>query len=232
MITNHDLAVIPADTARAALSSARIAVTERVALRLTTHSLDRVQRVVLRLLARAGLSDPETRAALRAEADELDAAVRAARDVLFARPEGDDAVVATPGGPRGNGTRRVVPDHPVETALLDTAGTIVWVNPAWHEFCLANGGDPTRAGVGRSYLGLCDAASDPQSAAVAAAIRAALRGDLPAPARIEVPCPAPERPRCFDVLVSSRRDDRGAVLGATVTLSEVVPAETRTASDA
>jgi hypothetical protein len=102
---------------------------------------------------------------------------------------------------------------------------IVWVDEAWDAFCLANGGDPARAGIGVSYLALCDAAAstDRHSGAVAAAIRAALRGELPAPARVEVPCHAPERSRHFDVLISSRRNDRGAVLGATVTLSEIVP---------
>ncbi|WP_433785444.1 PAS domain-containing protein [Actinomycetospora sp. CA-101289] len=116
-------------------------------------------------------------------------------------------------------------DPPVETALLGPDGVIVWVDEAWRAFCRDNGGDPARAGIGVSYLALCDAAAstDRHSGTVAAAIRAALRGDLPAPARVEVPCHAPERPRHFDVLISSRRDDRGAVLGATVTLSEVVP---------
>ena len=114
---------------------------------------------------------------------------------------------------------------PVETALLDADGVIAAIDEAWEAFCLANGGDPARAGVGLSYLALCDAAAstDRHSGAVAAAIRAALCGDLPAPARIEVPCHAPERSRHFDVLISSRRDDRGTVLGATVTLSEIVP---------
>ncbi|GAA4732337.1 PAS domain-containing protein [Actinomycetospora chibensis] len=117
--------------------------------------------------------------------------------------------------------------RPVETALLDGAGVVVWVDDAWVAFCRANGGDPARAGIGCSYLALCDAAAatDRHSAIVASAIRAALRGDLPAPARIEVPCDAPTHPRVFDVLVSSRRDDRGRVLGATVTLSETEPAE-------
>jgi len=129
--------------------------------------------------------------------------------------------------PRGTAGTLVEPVYvgaPVETALLDTAGVIVWVDEAWHEFCRANGGDPARAGVGRSYLALCDAAArtDRHSATVASAIRTALRGDLPAPARVEVRCDAPTRPRVFDVLVSSRRDDRGGVLGATVTLSETV----------
>ncbi|GLZ46237.1 hypothetical protein Acsp06_24220 [Actinomycetospora sp. NBRC 106375] len=211
MITNSDISVIPRDTARAMLRCARTVGGERRATELATASLLRIQRVALRLLARAGLSDPDTRTALRIEADELDGAVRAARDVLFPPPPNAD-------------DPRDLPERTVETALLDDTGTIVWVNRAWREFCLANGGDPARAGVGRSFLALCDEAADAQSAAVAAAIRTALRGDLPAPARVEVPCHAPHRPRFFDVLISSRRDDRGDVLGATVTLSEVVPA--------
>jgi hypothetical protein len=109
----------------------------------------------------------------------------------------------------------------VEVALLDTAGVIVWTNRAWDEFCRANGGDPAHCGIGRSYLALCDAADDRPSAEVGLAIREAVRGDLPAPVRILVPCPAPDRPRRFDVLVASRRDDEGRVVGATVTLSEL-----------
>jgi hypothetical protein len=197
MITDRDLSVIPDAEARSVLG-------EQVVRGPTADALDRVQRVALRLLARASLADADTRAGLRAEADELDAAVRAARDVV-------DASGAAA-------------DPPVEMALLDAAGVIVWVDEAWRAFCLANGGDPARAGIGVSYLALCDAAAptDRHSAAVAGAIRAALRGDLPAPARVEVPCHAPDRPRVFDVLISSRRDDRGDVLGATVTLSEAV----------
>ncbi|MHC1558425.1 PAS domain-containing protein [Actinomycetospora sp. C-140] len=208
MITSSDLSVIPRDTAHAMLRCARTAAGERRASELATAALLRIQRVALRLLARAGLCDPDTRTALRIEADELDGAVRAARDVLV------------PPSPLADRTA----EPTVETALVDATGTIVWVNRAWHEFCVANGGDPARAGVGRSFLALCDEAADAQSADVAAAIRTALRGDLPAPARVEVPCHAPHRPRFFDVLISSRRDDRGDVLGATVTLSEVVPA--------
>lgn len=208
MITNSDLAVVPLCAARAVLDAARADTSERVARRLTAGSLDRIRRVVLRLLARASVADPGTRAALLAEADELDTAVRAARDIIFAMPE----------------PPRAAP--PVETALLDADGVIVWVDDAWHDFCRANGGDPARAGIGCSYLALCDAAvpTDEHSATVAAAIRTALAGELPAPARVEVPCHAPTRPRFFDVLISSRRDDRGRVLGATVTLSEVVGA--------
>jgi hypothetical protein len=210
MITGRDLSVIPEVGARTVLAADTEAY-RRTALHPIGGPLDRIQRVALRLLARASLADADTRVALRAEADELDAAVRAARDLVDPRRPATDPPPEEP---------------PVETALLDADGVIVWVDEAWTAFCLANGGDPARAGIGVSYLALCDAAAltDRHSAAVAAAIRAALRGDLPAPARVEVPCHAPERPRFFDVLISSRRDDRGDVLGATVTLSEAVAA--------
>jgi hypothetical protein len=213
MITGRDLSVIPEAGARSALDVDDSEAREQTAPHPLAGPLDRVQRVALRLRATASLADRDTRVALRTEADELDAAVRAARDVV-------DPSRAAAHPPYG--------DPPVETALLDADGVIVWVDEAWSAFCVTNGGDPERAGVGISYLALCDAAAptDRHSAAVAAALRAALRGDLPAPARVEVPCHAPERPRVFDVLISSRRNDHGDVLGATVTLSESVSAVT------
>src|SRR5664280_185188 len=51
------------------------------------------------------------------------------------------------GPPRSSATE---PD--VEVALLDRVGVIVAVNAAWDAFCNANGGDPTRMGIGASYL--------------------------------------------------------------------------------
>ncbi len=111
-------------------------------------------------------------------------------------------------------------DVGVEVALLDRDGVIAWVNPAWRAFAAANGGDPARTGVGESYFQACAAAGDdPVAAEVAAAIRAALAGDLPGPLTIEVPCHSPATERWFDVLISSRLADDGRSLGATVTLS-------------
>jgi GAF domain-containing protein len=108
----------------------------------------------------------------------------------------------------------------VEVALLDRAGFIVGTNPAWDEFCLANDGDLGRCGVGTSYLDVCESAGDdPDAAAVATAIRLALKGHLPAPLSILVPCDAPAVPRIFDTLISSRLNSSGACIGATVTLS-------------
>jgi hypothetical protein len=107
----------------------------------------------------------------------------------------------------------------VEFALLDTEGVIVAVNEAWLAFCADNGGDPARAGVGMSYLDICDGAGDLGSIEIGASIRAALSGELPAPVLVTIPCDAPGVPRLFDVLVSSRFDDQGSCSGATVTLS-------------
>ena len=72
-----------------------------------------------------------------------------------------------------------------------------------------------------SYLDICDRADDVGSREVGASIRAALAGELPAPAVVTVPCDAPGVPRLFDVLVSSRLDDHGHCVGATVTLSQL-----------
>jgi PAS domain S-box-containing protein len=58
-----------------------------------------------------------------------------------------------------------------------------------------------------------------EAAEVAAAIRAALAGDLPDPMTIDVPCHSPATERWFAMLVSSRFADDGRRQGATVTLS-------------
>jgi hypothetical protein len=109
----------------------------------------------------------------------------------------------------------------VELALVDLDGVIVAVNDSWRAFCVRNGGDIRRAGVGSSYLDVCDADGDAGSRAVAASIRSAVAGELPAPVTVTISCPAPDAARSYDVLVSSRLDDDGACVGATVTLSEV-----------
>ena len=112
------------------------------------------------------------------------------------------------------------PDVGTEIALLDRHGVIVSVNHAWQAFATANHGDPSRTGPGASYLEACAAAGDdPVALDVAAAIRQALEGDLPCPLTIEVPCHSPDNARWFDMLISTRLDDDGQHLGATVTLA-------------
>ena len=118
-------------------------------------------------------------------------------------------------------------DVGVEVALLDQDGVIVSVNDAWQAFAVGNGGDPARMGPGVSYLDACAAAADdPAAAQVATAIRAALEGRLPGSLTVEVPCHSPYAERWFDVLVSTRDDDDGRSVGATVTLS-LTRAQTR-----
>ena len=118
-------------------------------------------------------------------------------------------------------------DVGVEVALLDRDGVIVSVNDAWQAFAVGNGGDPARTGPGVSYLDACaTAADDPAAAQVATAIRAALEGRLPGSLTVEVPCHSPYAERWFDVLVSTRHDDDGRSVGATVTLS-LTRAQTR-----
>ncbi len=111
----------------------------------------------------------------------------------------------------------------VEVALLDRDGVIVEVNEAWSTFARDNGGDPARTGIGASYLAACEsAADDPDAARVAAGIRAACAGDLWPPVTVRIPSHAPDRPRSFDVSVSSRYASDGVCVGATVTLTPTV----------
>ncbi len=107
-----------------------------------------------------------------------------------------------------------------EVALLDLSGTVVAVNEAWERFARENGGDPDRTGVGTSFLAVCESAGeDPVAALAAAAVRAALAGQLPAPLSVVIPCHGPDGHRWFDMLVSPRSDEEDALVGAAVTLS-------------
>ena len=182
------------------------AVVSRTELRLVVTS-----GVVLRMLGMTGVGRlvpvyPSVEAALAARSPAASAVLTPA--------------AATPGPRRRSPGGSVRTDVGVEVALLDRDGVVAWVNQAWQAFAAANGGDPARTGVGVSYLQACAAAGDdPVAAEVAGAIRAALAGDLPGPLTVEVPCHSPSTERWFDVLISSRFDDQGRCLGATVTLS-------------
>ena len=121
--------------------------------------------------------------------------------------------VAVPASPGHDPSR-------VEVAVMDRDGVLTAVNEAWTEFCVDNGGDTARAGVGTSYLAVCAAADgDPWADLVATLVRLAVAGDLPAPARLTVPCHSPETSRWFEMTVASRHDDSGRCCGAKVTLT-------------
>jgi diguanylate cyclase (GGDEF)-like protein len=80
----------------------------------------------------------------------------------------------------------VFPGH---VALLDRDGLIISINRAWREFGLDHNGGAT-CGMGMNYLELCEGAAadgEPEAAAAAAVVRAALRGEFPAE-RVDYPC--------------------------------------------
>jgi hypothetical protein len=105
--------------------------------------------------------------------------------------------------------------------VLDRAGILVSVNEAWERFARENGGDPSRTGVGASFLAVCDAARDDPVAQVAAsAVRAALAGELPAPLSMVIPCHSPDDERWFDLLVTPCFDEERGPDGATLELSQ------------
>ena len=131
-------------------------------------------------------------------------------------PENGPALLAPGGVPESAATD--------EVAALDLDGVIIWVNQAWIDFCVGNGGDLNDCGVGTSYLDACARVSEDVGAAeVAAAIRAATADRLPAALRVRIQCEGPSVQRFYDVLISSRHSGNGACVGATVVLSPVGP---------
>ena len=197
------------------------AVVSRTELRLVVTS-----GVVLRMLDMTGVGRlvpvyPSVESALAARSPTASAASAASATLTVVNASNTrGSRRRRPPGASPPGRVQADPDVGVEVALLDRDGVIAWVNQAWQAFAAANGGDPARTGIGVSYLQACAAAGDdPVAAEVAGAIRAALAGDLPGPLRVEVPCHSPATERWFDVLISSRFDDQGQCVGATVTLS-------------
>ncbi|MGD9751248.1 MAG: response regulator [Acidimicrobiia bacterium] len=106
----------------------------------------------------------------------------------------------------------------VEVAWLDGDGVIVAVNPAWVAFQRANGGSDEACGVGASYLRVSEADDTAASRAIAAAIRAAGRGELIIPLLVRQPCPTAQEERWYNVAVLPRADDGGQPRGAAVVL--------------
>ncbi|WP_417463279.1 ATP-binding protein [Kordiimonas sp.] len=84
-------------------------------------------------------------------------------------------------------------------AIIDSEGTIRWVNGAWNDFALANGGQPERASVGQNYLHICQtvpAAQDPSVSAILDGIRGVIDHRRPE-YYVEYPCDSPEEQRWF-----------------------------------
>ncbi|MCX6590559.1 MAG: PAS domain-containing protein [Acidobacteria bacterium] len=118
-----------------------------------------------------------------------------------------------------------------QAAVVSEDGTIVAVNQSWTDFCVSNGGDSSRAGVGINYFGVCGAED------VAHTIRQVLSGDVPV-AESEYRCDSPTEERWFTLQVTPCRfgDERAVlVLHTNITfrrkrqreLQEVADAERR-----
>lgn len=92
MISNQDLHGIDATRAGALVTACESVPTmgpderERLAAHLQEVALNRLVRVTLRLSGLAGGVDDRTRTSLMAAVEEIDAAVRAARDVVVSSP--------------------------------------------------------------------------------------------------------------------------------------------------
>jgi len=84
-------------------------------------------------------------------------------------------------------------------AVVDGAGSIVFVNGAWRGFAVASGADPAKTCEGADYLGACDSAAGPHSEGAtefAAGLRGVLAGRRDS-FDLEYPCPGPDGPRWF-----------------------------------
>ncbi len=99
--------------------------------------------------------------------------------------------------------RNTVDALSAQLAILDETGTIIAVNRAWRAFAAANGMIGNRASEGSNYLAVCDAADGdaPEAHAVAAGVRAVLRGELPE-FSIEYTCHSPDAQRWFNARVT------------------------------
>ena len=93
---------------------------------------------------------------------------------------------------------------PDATAMLDRDCLILAVNHAWQMFAVDNGGDPEHTGVGVNYLAVCErsaAAGSSDARAVAAGLRAVLRGEA-IESELEYACPSPAVGRWFTLRIT------------------------------
>jgi diguanylate cyclase (GGDEF)-like protein/PAS domain S-box-containing protein len=103
-------------------------------------------------------------------------------------------------------------DSPI--AVLDASGRIVAVNAAWSAHAEATSPEPWKCGVGASYLAVCDRATGPgteEIRAIGDGIRSVLAGEAESFA-VDYPCPAPGKPRWFNLRVSPLHGDEGGAV--------------------
>ncbi len=109
----------------------------------------------------------------------------------------------------------------IEVALLDRGGVIVFVNAAWRKFARENGGDAARTSVGSSFLAISELGGDQVSQRIAASVRNAISGRVVPSESIRLNCPIGTVDRWYDIFISSRFDDEGHCIGATVAYSPI-----------
>lgn len=129
---------------------------------------------------------------------------------------------------------------PIQMAILDQRGTIIYVNEAWQSFARENGAPAlAETSVGLNYLTVCDQAKGSRSelAAVArAGIAAVLAGALPL-FTLEYPCHSPDEQRWFLLYAAPLRgkSEKAVVAHLNITerklLEEQVSADNREISD-
>ena len=108
--------------------------------------------------------------------------------------------------------------------VLDGAGNIVAVNQAWRDFASRNSAAVSDGFVGKNYLTLCDAVVGDDAvvaAAVAAGIRAVLRGDIHEFAH-NYPCHSPNEQRWFSVRVTKFQGDDPHVAMSHVNITDLM----------
>ncbi len=112
---------------------------------------------------------------------------------------------------------------PMQMAVLDQSGTIVYVNAAWQTFARENGAPSlAEASVGLNYLAICDQAVRSHSEHALEArdgIAAVLAGTLSL-CTLEYPCHSPTEQRWFLLYAAPLPDRTGHAVVAHLTITE------------
>ncbi len=112
-------------------------------------------------------------------------------------------------------SRSVLESIPGPTVVLDSSGTIILANEAWHAYMCASGAEhPERVGIGANYLALCAEAADRKkegAAETGAGLRAVLTG-AQGSFRLDYPAPGADDDRWFLIRVSPLRSSSGGVV--------------------
>ncbi|WP_416838277.1 ATP-binding protein [Haloferax sp. DFSO52] len=90
---------------------------------------------------------------------------------------------------------------PMQLAILDTDGEILYTNRAWRTFGEENGYVGDAASIGSNYLGVCEVSDDVEVGDIGAGIRSVIDGERDAFSH-EYPCHSPGERRWFTMRAS------------------------------